>query len=59
MGKTILKGAQISQLLALLARQMGSDTTLAMAILQLNGDPKRDVAVVFTDNFGNADIKPV
>ena len=59
MGKTILKAGQASQLLALLARQMGPEMTLAKAILALNGNPKQDVAVIFTDSFGNADIKPV
>ena len=59
MGKTILKAGQASQLLSLLAKQVGSETTLSKAIVAMNGDPKRDVAVIFTDSFGNADIKPV
>ena len=58
MGKIVLKAYQASQLLSLIARQTGSEITLSKAIAALNSDPKRDVAVIFTDNFGNADVKP-
>ncbi|MFH0817156.1 MAG: hypothetical protein V1909_00815 [Candidatus Micrarchaeota archaeon] len=59
MGKTVLKAGQVSQMLFLLAKEMGSETTLSKAIITLNGNPKKDIVVVFTDTFGNADIKPV
>ncbi len=58
MGRIVLRGAQAAQLLSLLAREMDSEVTLSKAIIAMNGNPKKDVAVIFTDSFGNADVKP-
>jgi hypothetical protein len=57
--KFVLKASQVSQFLAIVAKEVGSEATLGKAIITMNGDPKRDVAVIFTDNFGNIDVKPV
>ena len=59
MGKMILKANQASQLLEIMSKEMGAQTTLAKAIQALGANPKQDVAVIFTDNFGNIDVKPV
>ncbi len=59
MAKLVVKAASASQLLAVLAKEVGAETTLAKAIAKLNTEPKKDVAVVFVDSFGNIDVKPV
>jgi hypothetical protein len=59
MAKLVVKASQASQLLAVLAKEVGGEITLNKAIARLNLEPKKDVAVVFVDSFGNIDVKPV
>jgi len=59
MAKFVLKAHQVSQLLAIVAKDVGPEASLGKAMSALSGDPKRDLVVIFTDNFGNVDVKPV
>jgi hypothetical protein len=57
MAKTVLKASHVASILSLAAKATGTDS-LSKAIVALNANPKQDVAVIFTDLFGNADVKP-
>lgn len=58
MGKFVLKGKQVSEMLRVLSGGLGSGATLEKAASALASEPKKDVLVLFTDNFGNVDVKP-
>lgn len=58
MAKFVLKGQQVAQLLSIVAKEVGADSTLDRAGRILGSDPKKEVVVIFTDNFGNVDVKP-
>jgi hypothetical protein len=58
MAKFVLKGQQVAQLLSIVAKEVGSDSTLDRAGRILGAEQKKDIIVIFTDNFGNVDVKP-
>ena len=57
MAKTVLTAHQASQILAIIARELGSEVSLSKAIAALGAEPKRELAFLFTDRFGNVDVK--
>ncbi|MFH1447908.1 MAG: hypothetical protein ABIG39_03525 [Candidatus Micrarchaeota archaeon] len=57
MGKFMLNGKQVSEILKMLSNDFGTEVTLEKAMAALETEPKKELVVLFTDNFGHVDVK--